>query len=151
MINTWLITATASECSFTLAHGPRVRARAVITASTGGRSAKGRRPIVATITAWPSFRRAYETVRVVDLGGEALDKFLVECHGLIDEDDPIEPRPDVPMPTLEDVGALNVIVEHVKDELANMEQFLEQLVELRNAAAYLTLDRMARAEARNDA
>jgi hypothetical protein len=86
--------------------------------------------------AWPTRERVTEIVAVLDRAEHELDKLLVDTHGLLDEYAPLELSPDRPAPTAEDLAALAVLAENIKDTADGLDRYRISVNEMLNAAAY---------------
>jgi hypothetical protein len=95
---------------------------------------------MATTTAaptWPTLERVNEAMKLVSEADNAFDDINISLGGLVDHEDPIEHMEGATRPTLEDVGAMAVLCDQLRDEISNLQQWLRDFEKVRNAATYL--------------
>jgi hypothetical protein len=85
---------------------------------------------------WPTPERVSEVVKTLDSALAALDRLIVETPGLVDRSAPLETSPDRPVPAAENVAALAVLGENLKDTIEQLERWRIDVDFLLNAAAY---------------
>ena len=86
---------------------------------------------------WPTVEEVEKVYRAVDDAENELDEFRGRCHGLIDANDPLEAVPGVPAPTVENIAALAIASQRLRDEIEELTWHVDKLDVFLEAAVYL--------------
>ena len=86
---------------------------------------------------WPTIDQVRVVLAATYELGNQLDRFQLDTYGLVNREEPTEPEKDAPLPTLADVGALAVLCDDLKEEIASYQRYLHEFESFRDQAAFL--------------